>query len=178
MKQNLLILIILMFIYTIPTLSLELIKKDLKALYKSSIDIIEGEVISVECYRNKEEKVNYTHVAIKVTKSYKGKLSGEIVLKDLGGRVGDNVTMNIDQARYTVGETVLVSVLEYQNSLVTNCNQYGKFTIKTKKGKKHIERNIIHNQHYQSIDNDIKIEKTEAEYDKIKSCIEILIKDE
>ena len=68
-----------------------------------------GEVVSVSCQWNESDRMIYTYIKINVVEDIKGNLrSRTIVLKQLGGQVGDTEMVIFDSPVFVSGQRVLL----------------------------------------------------------------------
>lgn len=79
------------------------------SLSASSPLVVTGRVAAIESRWDPSANAIYTYVTVTVTERLKGTLTEpQVVVKQMGGQVGDIGLRIDDQARYTVGEDVLV----------------------------------------------------------------------
>jgi len=108
------------------------IKLDDRALADVSDVIVTGRVISIAYGRDPQVPNIYTYVTIEIDEHIKGfGLGNELVVKQSGGRIGDVWLKALDQAVFSVGEEVLVFLVErpHDGTLQTTGLWQGKWTI-------------------------------------------------
>ena len=89
------------------------IKLDDPDLARISDAILTGRVISIAYGRDPQVPYIYTYVTIEIDEHIKGLgRVTELVVKQLGGRIGDLAMVVYDQATFTVGEEVLLFLVE------------------------------------------------------------------
>lgn len=121
----------------------DLIYVDINMLSENAYDIVEGEVINKEQKWDKERRYIYTYTTIKVEKSLKGiTKSGEITLKEIGGKLDGFTTSAEGQTNYYSGEEVLVFIQKNEEHYRTFGLCLGKFNIFTENNIKYEERDI------------------------------------
>ena len=85
-----------------------LVLSDIDLLRASDV-VITGHVLQVEAGRDPATAAIYTYVTIELTEVLRGPVADRIlVLKQLGGRIGDRAMVVFGQAAFSVGEDVLV----------------------------------------------------------------------
>ena len=78
-------------------------------LITSSRAIVMGEVVSVSCQWSENDRMIYTYVKVNVQEDLKGNLHSQtIVLKQLGGQVGDTEMVIFDSPVFVSGQRVLL----------------------------------------------------------------------
>ena len=108
------------------------IKLDDPDLARISDAILTGRVISIAYGRDPQVPYMYTYVSIEIDEHIKGLGMGtELVVKQLGGQIGDLAMVVYDQATFTVGEEVLLFLVERprDGTLQTTGLWQGKWTI-------------------------------------------------
>src|SRR5689334_16458800 len=70
--------------------------------------VVQGKVLSIESKIDPQDGRIYTYVRLKVQEVLKGDISErKIVIKELGGRVGDKISVVYGNPQFKVGEKVL-----------------------------------------------------------------------
>lgn len=112
-----------------------LLKMDLKRLVSASEQIVEGDVLGGRSYI-KSGRI-YTDITIKVRTRYKGIGPTSVVVRQLGGRVGDRATQVAGQANFAAHEHVVVFLERVKSKsttpgpLVVAGMSQGKFNVQT-----------------------------------------------
>jgi hypothetical protein len=94
--------------------------------------IVAGRVTSIGTGRDPRTTATHTYVTVAVDRVLKGDIAErEIVVKQLGGRIGDEVSLVFGQAEFAVGENVLLflEVRPRDRTLYTTALWQGKWTI-------------------------------------------------
>ena len=108
------------------------VKLDDPDLAAISDAIVTGRVASIGYGRDPQVPYIYTYVTIEVDERIKGfGVGGELVVKQLGGQIGDVQMVVYDQAAFRVGEEVLLFLVERprDGTLQTTGLWQGKWTI-------------------------------------------------
>lgn len=142
MKTRIFLLLVGLLTFIFENVKAEVSFVEIGTIAKTAFDVIEGQVVNVECIWDDYDEAVNTLVTINITKSYKNKLKGEIVIKDIGGKIGDLITINPFQAEYKVGEDIIVCIAKKEKGLETHCFNQGKFVIHTIANKKIVQRNV------------------------------------
>ncbi|OHB72265.1 MAG: hypothetical protein A2W23_01915 [Planctomycetes bacterium RBG_16_43_13] len=147
MKQIMLTTMILLSFFMpiaiTPSYSSEVFYVDMPSLSKHAFDIVEGEVIAVECKWYEPHNSIYTYTTIRLEKALKNKVkTEEIILKDIGGKIGDIITSGPVLVSYTVGEKVLVFLQRDGDYFTTYCRGQGKYRIEMMNGAKVLKKDI------------------------------------
>ncbi len=85
-----------------------LIKKDLAQLTAESESVIVARVGDYHCDYAKGTKLIFTYTNMTIEQSFKGKLSGKMVVAEIGGKLGDTTLRVASMPRFHEGERVLL----------------------------------------------------------------------
>lgn len=119
----------------------------LEELVAASSLIFEGRVKSVKCHLERGGKQIYSLITVAPSRVHKGSAEGDIVIRMLGGRVGDLASGIVGAPRFRTGEEVFLFCSPHKASrglvAVTSLGM-GKFTVVTdaRSGRKYLERKI------------------------------------
>src|ERR1051325_8484978 len=93
--------------------------------------IVQGKVLSIECKIDPLDSRIYTYVTVKVQEVLKGDITErKIVIKELGGLVGDKISVVYGTPQFKVGEKILTYLDTWADgSLRTHQMFLGKFSI-------------------------------------------------
>ena len=104
-----LFVIVGIFFVTIPVFATSINLPSDADLIRSSRVILQGDVVAIQSRYNQDHSLIYTYVAIQVNTYYKGALrTNTVVLRELGGKVGNQLQIVDGSPIYRVGEKVLV----------------------------------------------------------------------
>src|SRR5438128_7308113 len=101
-------------------------------LLRSAAVVATAHVVTVGVGRDSETTAIYTYVTLEITELLKGTLEDRsITLKQLGGVLGDDALVVLDQATFSGGEDVLVflEIRPRDKSLYTAALWQGKWTL-------------------------------------------------
>src|SRR5436190_23917102 len=71
--------------------------------------IVKGKVLSIESQFDDQQRRIFTYVKLKVQEVLKGQITErKIVIKELGGRVGDRISVVYGNPEFALGEQVLL----------------------------------------------------------------------
>ncbi len=102
-------LLFALFIFAKPSTATTAVLLTDEQLATSSRVILIGEVLSLKSQWDADHQNIYTYVKVHVSRTLKGELkSEEIVFKQLGGSVGDDITVIFGAPAYVVGQRVLL----------------------------------------------------------------------
>ena len=102
----------------------------LEKFVKSSTLVITAKVEQVESRWNDDHTRIYTYTTVSVLEPLKGKeIPERIILKELGGKVGDEALEVEGAAQFTQGEEVLLFLIYYRGRYRVNSMTMGKFSI-------------------------------------------------
>jgi hypothetical protein len=106
--------------------------------------IVRGKVVAVESSFDENQKRIYTYVTVKVQESIKGEITERfVVLKELGGQVGEHGLRVFGNAQFARGERVLLYLDTWKDGSLRTYQMYlGKFSITEDKttGKQFVVR--------------------------------------
>ena len=94
--------------------------------------IVSGRVTAIGTGRDIRTGATHTYVTVAIDRVFKGDISERsIVVKQLGGRIGDETTVVIGQAEFTAGEDVLLflDARRRDSTLYTTALWQGKWTL-------------------------------------------------
>jgi hypothetical protein len=93
--------------------------------------IVSGKVLSIESRFDEQQGRIYTYIRLKVQEVLKGQITErKIVIKELGGQVGDRVSVIYGNAEFAVGERVLVYLDTWKDGSLRTYQMFlGKFSI-------------------------------------------------
>ena len=146
---RLLVFALLVLVFAQPTQATTAVMLPDTDLIVHSRFIVSGRVISVTTDRDGPGLMVWTYVEVRADRVLKGDLhEGTIVLKQLGGAVGDSGVRVVGQPRFSPGEGVLLYLnAAADGSLHTAHNFMGKFSvIEDATGTEFVERSIDANE--------------------------------
>ena len=93
--------------------------------------IVKGRVLSIESAFDEQQGRIFTYIKLKVQEVLKGQITErKIVIKELGGRVGDRVTVVYGNPEFALGEQVLVYLDTWKDGSLRTYQMFlGKFSI-------------------------------------------------
>ena len=178
MKMINLILIMLMTIsVTVGNLfATSYAKTTLKKFVETSTIIVNATVIeSISSWNDAHNNI-YTHTRVKIAEVYKGKdLPGEIVIEQIGGRVGDISLEIATSPQFKVNEKTLLFLIYFNDKWIIHSIGMGKFDLVYDAGKLVAINPRINKE---LIESDIKFETETENYpifsvNELKNKIEI-----
>ena len=111
-------------------------KTSLKKFVETSTIIVNATVIESVSSWNDEHNNIYTHTRVKINEVYKGKdLPDEIVIEQLGGRVGDKSLEIESSPQFKVNEKTLLFLIYFNDKWVIHSIGMGKFDLVEDSGK-------------------------------------------
>jgi hypothetical protein len=114
-------------------------------LFAASRAVVEGRVAEIRSRRTKGGREIYTYVALDVTKVFAGDAAtGRLVLKQMGGTVGDEFSTVYGSPEYTVGERVLVFLNTDDDGAWHTAFLYlGKYSVVSSDGRDYVVRGRV-----------------------------------
>ena len=93
--------------------------------------IVQGKILSIESRFDEQEGRIYTYIRLKVQEVLKGQISErKIVIKELGGQVGDRLSVVYGNPEFAVGEKVLMYLDTWKDGSLRTYQMFlGKFSI-------------------------------------------------
>ena len=135
-----------LFIFAKPSAATTAVLLTDEQLVTSSRVIIIGEVLSLKSQWDAGHQNIYTYVKVHVSRTLKGELkSDEIVFKQLGGAVGDDITVIFGAPDYVVGQRVLLFLDTARDGTLRVAHLFqGKYDVTADQatGKTLVERKI------------------------------------
>ncbi len=132
-----------MLLFVLPLSATVLLKMNMEELTTSSEEIVQGKVKEITSQWNEKKTLIYSEIKIEVKERIKGeKERKEIVIRQLGGKVGDIRLKVIGMPVFEEEEEVIIFLKKDKKQLkkfyVTGLSQ-GKFAVKEEKvGRKNI----------------------------------------
>jgi hypothetical protein len=111
-------------------------------LFAASRAVVAGRVTEIRSRRTDGGRAIFTYVTVDVEAVLAGDAAtGRIVLKEIGGRVGDDFTIVYGTPEYTVGERVLLYLdTDGDGAWRTAMMCVGKFSVVSRNGRDHVVR--------------------------------------
>lgn len=103
-------------------------KLTLEQLAAKANSILVGKVTNIACYQEGKGNI-YTLVTLSVEQTIKGETEGEVVIRVLGGEVGELEMMVTDTPSFQVGERAVVFLDKGEGIFTVVGGFQGKFTI-------------------------------------------------
>lgn len=93
--------------------------------------IVKGKVLSIESAFDEQQGRIYTYIKLKVQEVLKGEITErKIVIKELGGRVGDRVSVVYGNPEFAIGEQVLMYLDTWKDGSLRTYQMFlGKFSV-------------------------------------------------
>jgi len=112
----------------------------LQGLYAEADCVVVGEVARSGSFWNEAHDTIYTDHFVDVERTVKGTADGEMVLRQMGGRVGDVELSIAGNARLEEGERVLLVMRGNKDFFTLVGMNQGKWSVRTLEGKDHAYR--------------------------------------
>jgi hypothetical protein len=105
-------------------------KTTLKKFVETSTAIVNATVVESNSSWDDEHKNIYTYTKVKINEVYKSKdLPNEIIIKQLGGRVGEESLEIESNPEFKIDETALLFLIYFENNWIIHSIGMGKFDI-------------------------------------------------
>jgi len=107
--------------------------------------IVRAEVLSVQSLWTDDPKQIYTEIQLRIIETYKGKSPETIVIRQLGGIVGEDALIVHGNAQFTPGEETLLFLTYQKGQYKTASLGLGKFSIIMENGQEVVENPVVSN---------------------------------
>ena len=138
--KNLSLSILLVIVLAVPASATLVRGFSLQELRRESHCVVLGEVTESRSFWNQAGDVIYTEYGVDVERVVKGKASDRVVVRLMGGRVGDRELVISGNPSIAVGERVLLFLRDYELFHTVVGMSQGKWSVRRLDGCDHVYR--------------------------------------